>query len=71
MSRSTRTHECLTAIGIQTSAIRQETLWEIRSEKGHVRFLVTSKPDRSVYYLYEVKDGKPVRVNKAKHPNEL
>ena len=71
MSRSTRTHECLTAIGIQPSAIRQETLWEIRSEKGQVRYLVTSKPDRSVYYLYEVKDGKPVRVNKAKYPNEL
>ena len=71
MSRGTRTHDCLTAIGIQASAIRQETLWEIRSERGHVRYLVTSKPDRSVYYLYEVKGVKPIRINKAKHPNEL
>lgn len=36
-----------------------------------LRFMITSKESREWYYLYEVKDGKLVKLGRAKEPPEL
>lgn len=43
-----------------------QVLWEtIRDEKGRVKWVITSDPARTVYYLYSVgTDGSTVAVTK-------
>ena len=50
---------------------KNEILWETMLKNGKPVYRVTSDPARQWYYLYEVKDGKDIKVKKAKSPKEL
>ena len=50
---------------------RNEMPWIRYCAAGETRYILTSKEDRSAYFLYEIADGKPVRLGKAKEPPEL
>ncbi len=52
---------------------KNELAWvRYRDKDGNERFLMTSRPARDLYYLYEVKDGAYVRLGKgARTPKEL
>ena len=39
--------------------------------EGELRYLMTSKSTRDVYFLYELQDGKFVKLGKAKSPKDL
>lgn len=43
----------------------------IRDDKGVDRYLITSKPDRAFYFIYDMAVEKPVKLGKAKNPTEL
>lgn len=38
---------------------------------GNLRYITTSKQSRDFYYLYELRDGKFVKIGKHKDPQEL
>lgn len=50
-----------------------ETVWvSYRTSKGETTHILTSKPARDFYFLYEVlPDGKLNKLGKAKTPTEL
>jgi hypothetical protein len=49
-----------------------ETVWVgYYTTKQEVRFIMTSKEDRSVYFLYEFTDGQFKKLGKSKSPVEL
>lgn len=49
-----------------------EIIWETWHDSTHTdRFVVTSKPVRDAYFLYEVVDGELKKVGRAKNPYEL
>lgn len=49
-----------------------EIVWtQYLDEKRNLRFIVTSKPMQDTYFLYELKDGKFVKLGKASDPVEL
>lgn len=51
---------------------KDERVWvSYKNSKGIVRFLITSKPTRDSYTLYEVVDGDPKRISKSPSPGTL
>lgn len=48
-----------------------EILWVQYMNNGLVTHIITSKPDRSLYYLYQVSNDKLTKLGKAKEPTEL
>lgn len=49
-----------------------EQVWVSYYNSAHeLLFVLTSKPTRDFYYLYEVKDGRLNKLGKAKSPTEL
>lgn len=51
---------------------KNEIIWEgIYYQTGELRYIVTSNRDRSRYYLYELKDGKFVRLGGGPSPKKL
>ena len=51
---------------------KTEVLWATYSDSGgKPKFAITSKPDRNLYYLYELSGGKASKVGKAKTPDAL
>lgn len=49
-----------------------ETLWVTYISQSKTVHYITSDATRTWYYLYEVKDGKPIRIGKKAHsPLEL
>ena len=49
-----------------------EIVWVSYFDKtGNLLFIMTSKPTRDQYMLYELKNGKFVRLGKAKSPDTL
>ena len=48
-----------------------EILWVQYLNNGLVTHILTSKPDRSLYYLYQVSKDKLTKLGKAKEPTEL
>lgn len=51
---------------------RGEIRWvSILDKDKAVKYLVTSKPDRSRYFLYEVKHGEFIRLGSGPDPQKL
>lgn len=52
---------------------KNEILWETYKDRaGTVQFMITSKKDRSVFFLYQRgSDGNPVKLGKSGSPTEL
>lgn len=51
---------------------KDESVWvSYRNRKGDPVFLVTSKPSRDTYFLYEIVKGVPTRLGKSVSPEEL
>lgn len=51
---------------------KNETLWVQYMSKGQVTHIVTSSKFRDKYYLYEIKDGLPVKTkHKSDNPLDL
>ena len=52
---------------------RGERIWKRFSDSsGTVRFFITSKQDsRDFYFLYELQDGAPRKLGRARSPLEL
>lgn len=49
-----------------------ETVWVAHIDKGgNLRYITTSKPARDYYFLYELKDGKFVKLGKNRDPRAL
>lgn len=48
-----------------------EVLWETYVIKGEERYIVTSKPVRDYYYIYEILGDSLKRLGKARTPVEL
>lgn len=48
-----------------------EIVWEQIYSGGELKYLVTSKQARDLYFLYELQSGKFVKIAKAKTPPEL
>lgn len=49
-----------------------EIVWTGYYNLSHqLRFIITSKPSRDYYFLYEVVDGTFKKLGKAKTPTEL
>lgn len=49
-----------------------ETVWvQYHDEDGNLKFIVTSKPLRDQYFLYELQNEKFVRIGKAENPTEM
>lgn len=51
---------------------RGEIVWVAHHDKdGSLRYITTSKPARDYYFLYELKDGKFVKLGKNRDPRAL
>lgn len=51
---------------------RGETVWVRHyDDKENLLFIITSKPTRDFYILYEVKNNTFVKFGKSKNPGEL
>lgn len=51
---------------------KDERVWvSYKDKRGAVRFLITSRPARDSYTLYEIVDGEPNRVGKSPSPGDL
>lgn len=51
---------------------RGEIVWVgYHDAGGTLRFFLTSKPTREMYFLYEVNDGTYKKLGKSKSPPEL
>lgn len=51
---------------------KTEIRWTIYNNTNHeIRFIITSKVSRDIYYLYEVVDNKFQKIGKGKTPYEL
>ena len=49
-----------------------EIIWVGHYNKDrNLRYITTSKPTRDYYFLYELKDGKFVKLGKDKNPSAL
>lgn len=49
-----------------------EIVWvSYRNSDGELAFIITSKPIRDLYFLYEVVDKEFKKVGKSKNPVEL
>lgn len=49
-----------------------EIVWVGHYDKdNNLRYITTSKPARDFYFLYELKDGKFVKLGKDKNPQDL
>jgi len=49
-----------------------ETVWvSYYNSNKELLFIITSKPIRDFYFLYEVVDGEFKKLGKAKNPTEL
>lgn len=49
-----------------------EIVWVGHYDKdSNLRYITTSKPARDYYYLYELKDGKFVKLGKDRNPRAL
>ena len=48
-----------------------EVLWETYVIKGEERYIVTSKPVRDYYYIYEILGDSLKKLGKARTPVEL
>ena len=49
-----------------------EIVWvEHHNANGNLRYITTSKSTRDYYYLYELADGKFVKIGKEKDPSVL
>ena len=48
-----------------------EIIWETYIVNGKERYIVTSKPVRDYYYIYEVLGGSLKKLGKARTPVEL
>ena len=49
-----------------------EHVWERIFNTGQIPvIIVTSKQQRDYYYLYELKDGKYVKLGRGRNPREL
>lgn len=52
---------------------KNEILWETYKDRaGMAQFIITSKKDRSVFFLYQRgSDGNPVKLGKSESPTKL
>lgn len=49
-----------------------EIVWVSHYDIDHnLRYITTSKPSRDYYYLYELRDGKFVKLGRDKSPKAL
>lgn len=49
-----------------------ETVWvQYHDEDGNLKFIITSKPLRDQYFLYELQNEKFVCIGKAENPTEM
>lgn len=49
-----------------------EIVWVGHYDKdGNLRYITTSKPSREYYFLYELKDGKFVKLGRDRSPKVL
>ena len=58
-------------MGDEVKFPRGELVWEQVFERGRLKYVVTSKPARDFYFLYEVRNGVLSKIKKAKSPAEL
>ena len=50
---------------------KNERIWEdIRPDKSS-RFLITSKPDRTAYFIYQIVDGAAKKLGQNRNPKKL
>ena len=51
---------------------RGETVWtSYYTSSGELMFILTAKPQRDAYYLYELRDGEFQKLGRSKSPLEL
>lgn len=51
---------------------RGEDIWTwYYTISGDLMFIITAKPQRDYYYLYELKDGQFCKLGRSKSPTEL
>lgn len=51
---------------------RGEIVWVSHYDRtNNLRYIITSKPARDYYFLYELKDGRLVKLGKNKSPRAL
>lgn len=49
-----------------------EKIWEFYNNKhGELAFIMTSKSSREYYFVYELQDGKFVKLGRGQNPREL
>ena len=49
-----------------------EIVWVAHMDQNHkLRYITTSKPSRELYFLYELTDGKFVKLGKDRSPKAL
>ncbi len=65
--------EILTALEILSKINKNEKVWVTRTDENqNIKYVITGKPDRSVYYLYSVDENNNVKkISKARSPTEL
>ena len=51
---------------------RGEKVWHVRyDESNSIKYIITSKQDRSMYYLYSVNGDNVSKTQKSKNPADL
>lgn len=54
----------------QTGISKEEIIWQnLYTEQGH--YIITSKPDRNSYFLYEEANGDITKLGRAANPPSL
>ena len=57
---------------VRRKIVRGEKVWHIRyDENNSVKYIITSKQDRSMYYLYSVNGDNISKIQKSKSPADL
>lgn len=65
--------EVLTALEILSKINKNEKVWVTRTDENqNIKYVITGKPDRTVYYLYRIDEHNNVKkIGKARSPTEL
>lgn len=50
---------------------KNERIWMTYSENGMPLYLISSRPDRTLYYLYKMTNGQWEKIQRAKSPSDL
>lgn len=57
---------------LEESNFGKEVLWLTYINDGQILYYITSNKIRSIYYLYEVKNSKPIKTKyKSANPTDL